>query len=129
MNEEIPDEALIKIFEEMEKMGFECGKKIAKIVRELHPEAIAVVEAYRSAFAILPPEKDKIIILMYGDPHAFGKDLTVENVKEMKVTIEIRGDRMIPNIYLDGEEMIIERIVKNLHKANMLHLLFGEEEE
>jgi len=116
MNEKIPDEALIKIFKEMERRGLKCGMRVAEIVRKFHPDALAVVEGYRSALVILPPETNCVTVLMYGDPHALGKEITEETVKDMVCKIEIRGDRMVPNIYLDGNRMIMEKVAKELCK-------------
>ena len=114
MKQKIPDEELIKILKEMEKLGFECGEKITEIARKLHPDALAVVKGYRSALVILPPETDCVTVLMYGDPHAWGKEITEETVKDMVCKVEIRGDRMVPNIYLDGNRMIMEKVAKVL---------------
>ncbi|MHC1600274.1 MAG: hypothetical protein ACXQS5_05595 [Candidatus Methanospirareceae archaeon] len=113
---------LQEIFTKMDLHGRECGEKIAQIARKLHPDALAIFPSYRSAFVIPPQGRGgRIVIFMYGDPHANGAvELTEENVRRMKVTIELSGGRYIPNVYVDGKRMIAEKVAK---------LLYGDDSE
>jgi len=113
-------ELLQEIFTKMDMHGRECGEKIAQIARKLHPDAIAVFPSYRSAFVIPPQGRGgRIVIFMYGDPHANGAvELSEENVRRMKVTIELGGGRYFPNVYIEGERMIAEKVAKLLYGDN-----------
>ncbi len=84
--------------------GLDCGEQIAKIIKELHPDAAAVLPLYRSAIAVIPKQdKDgnkSIEIWGYGDPHVNGDDyITKENVKPFHSIVVIGGDRYGPKYY------------------------------
>jgi len=108
--EKLPEEAvkaLAEIFKAMYKRGMTCGRRIAEIARQLHPNAVLIHPLYRSAVVILPEqEEDEFKIIFYGDPHADGKEITPETVAEMKREITLTGGRYFPStIYLDKTEL------------------------
>ena len=95
------DEKLEKLVSAMWALGLDCGSQIAQILKEKYPKA-AVFVLYRSAIAIeYDEEKRQLQLHMSGDPHAWGKDITPENVEEMTETYTITGDRFGPR-FLDS---------------------------
>lgn len=71
--------------QEFHEHGIQCGLKIASLVKEIHPEAVAVVPLYRSCIAIIQGNgkyKDgNAVIHAYGDPHWLGGDIDIETLK------------------------------------------------
>lgn len=107
MNDEELKKQVEETMKEMKEKGHECGIEIRQIVIKLHPTAF-VFASYRSAFAVEKDDDRNIKISFYGDPHANGRDITPESVKEMKVDIIMVGQRYYPNIYAGGALMVQE---------------------
>jgi len=80
---------------ELTKKGMECGEEIAKILREMGHEI--VFPLYRMA-VIVEHEEDCLRLRFFGDPHAEGKDITPENIREMETVVEFYGDRFCPHM-------------------------------
>jgi len=84
--------------------GFVCGRKIADILRERHPKA-QVYPLYRSAVAIEYDSENKTVkIYAAGDPHAWGGDITPENVTEEVYLIV--GNRFGPKVMVPPQQSL-----------------------
>lgn len=83
--DEIAQKKVEEFSQEFLKHGIRCGQKIAKLTREMHPNAIAIVPLYRSCMVIEQNEEQEkegiAVIHSYGDPHWLGKEITIENLK------------------------------------------------
>lgn len=105
--------------------GLNCGEQIAQIVREIHPEAVAVLPLYRSAIAVIPKQGeggDKYVeIWGYGDPHVEGEDITRVNVEPFHQVTAVSGGRYGPDYYKrfgdNFEKLLTKDIWKNLEKT------------
>ncbi len=92
----------------MHEHGIGCGNEIAKIAKEIHPDAIAVIPLYRSCIVIEQSEKDRkegvCVIHGYADPHWLGGEIDLENLQreDFHARFIVQGDRQGPGIYLEN---------------------------
>ena len=78
--------------------GLNCGKQIAEILKKKFPEA-TVYALYRSAVAILyDQEEAEVRLIMAGDPHVMGRDISEKSVEEIIEEYRIVGNRYCPEI-------------------------------
>ena len=93
--------------QEFHKHGMGCGLEIAKVVKDIHPNAIAIVPLYRSCIVIEQTEKDKTEgvcgIHAYADPHWLGRDITAEELQsdDFHSKFMIQGLREGPEVVLE----------------------------
>lgn len=82
----------------MHNHGTECGIKIAAVVKELYPEAIAIIPLYRSCFVVTQDdaqkEKGNCTMHLYTDPHWFGEEINIDTLKkeECHKTVNVHGN-------------------------------------
>lgn len=98
-----------KIKRAFNKMGRESGDEIAALARQLHRNAVAIVPLYRSAFVLLPQQRQErghhMRAVIYHDPAWMGEDRTLDSLPRYKSELTIMGQRSGPDFYLDEEEM------------------------
>lgn len=84
---EMNDKGMLDFEEKMKEKGLGCGIEIAKLAKEIHPNAIAIIPLYRSCLVIEQSKGDKkngmCTIHSYADPHWLGKDINVETLKSV----------------------------------------------
>lgn len=94
-----------EILNALRKHGLKCGRRIAKLVKKIHPNAF-VIPLYRSAIAVEQKKWGKYpitIIHLYGDPHWLGyKKITKRTLRkgDFHDVIIIFGERDKPDILL-----------------------------
>lgn len=89
-----------KVVEEFNQLGMKCGKEIAKLAKDMHPDAKLILPLYRSCIVIEQSEEEResgiCTMYTYADPHWLGKDITKENLSKedfhRKITIEGQRD-------------------------------------
>lgn len=88
--------------------GIGCGNKIAELVKEIHPNAVAIVPLYRSCIVVEQGDTEKrdgiAIIHSYADPHWLGRDIDIETLKseDFYTRFIVQGHREGPAIYLEN---------------------------
>lgn len=88
------------------------GKRIAKAVAELHPEAEVIITLNRSAIAIINNGDGSCDMISYGDPSSQGMEISPETVKEFATRppsftphlLHIVGNREGPTMWTKGDE-------------------------
>lgn len=104
------DERVNKFMEEFHEHGLGCGNEIAKLAKEIHPDAIAIIPLYRSCIVLEQSDGDKkdgsCILYCYADPHWLGEEIDVENLrkKDFYTKFIIQGHRDGPIIYLENTD-------------------------
>lgn len=88
---------ITEFVQEHHEHGIQCGLKIANLVKEIHPRAIAVIPLYRSCIAVEQGDKEyqdgNAIIHAYADPHWLGGEIDIETLK---------SDRFHKIFYMQG---------------------------
>jgi hypothetical protein len=88
---------LTEFMQEHHEHGIQCGLKIANLVKEIHPNAVAVIPLYRSCIAIVQKDKEyqdgTAVIHAYADPHWLGGEIDIETLK---------SDRFHKAFYVQG---------------------------
>ena len=108
------DHEIKKTMQQFHKHGLNCGDEIAKVLKEMHPNALAIVPLYRSCIVIEQSEEEKkagsCTIHAYGDPHWLGNDINEEMLKTNDIHFEycIQGDRQRPIIMEKNSDNSIE---------------------
>jgi len=99
-------QAYIEIVTTMHELGLQCGRDIAKLAEEMHPDALCIVPLYRSCMVVLQDEKLKKAgackLILYGDPHWLGHEVTKGWLrrKQFHDTIIVRGERSNPRLLI-----------------------------
>jgi len=88
-------------------MGAECGVEIAKVARELHPDAYFIFPLYRGCIVIPKQEyTGSLHAILYHDPHWMGWDeVTTENLPKFKNELAINGQRSGQDYELNGVKL------------------------
>lgn len=95
---------------EFHEHGIQCGLKIANLVKEIHPRAIAVVPLYRSCIVVVQGDEEHkdgaAVIHAYGDPHWLGGEIDIETLKSDRFhkVFYVQGLREGPEIIPVNEE-------------------------
>lgn len=90
--------------------GLECGNKIAELIKEIHPNAVAIIPLYRSCIVIEQSDTEKrdgiAIIHSYADPHWLGKEIDIKTLisEEFHTKFIVQGYREGPEIYFESAE-------------------------
>lgn len=105
--EELSDlEKVDNFVQKFHEHGIECGLDMAKLIKDIHPDAIAIVPLYRSCIAIEQNDEDKkegiATVHAYADPHWMGKDITIDTLRsdDFHAKFVIHGHREGPEIFL-----------------------------
>jgi len=113
------------VLEALRRRGLKCGKRIAKLVKMIHPNAF-VVPLYRSAIAVEEKKWGKYpitVVHLYGDPHYLGyKRITRKALKkeDFHDVMIIFGDRDKPDILFIFDKNKIIRL-----KASNIPFIFN----
>lgn len=108
------NEKVQEFFRKFKKHGFACGLEIATLAKKMHKDALFVVPLYRSALVFPKPELGEhgecelYTMYMYGDPHAMGRDITEENLKDsmFEIPISFFGQRFGPDVFMHGSKVV-----------------------
>lgn len=106
-NLEKTEKEVAQFVDTFHKHGIGCGNEIAKIAKEMHPNAVAIVPLYRSCIVVEQNEEQKeegtAIIHGYADPHWLGGDIDLEtlNSDRFHKLFYVHGLRDGPEITLD----------------------------
>lgn len=104
------DDVVNKFVEQFHEHGIGCGNEIARLAKEMHPKAIAVIPLYRSCIVVEQSDDDKkegvCILHGYADPHWLGGGIDIENLqrKEFHARFIVQGHREGPGIYLESTD-------------------------
>lgn len=103
-------EVMAEVYIAFQGMGSECGVEIAKVARELHPDALFIFPLYRGCIVIPKQEYTGTLdVILYHDPHWMGHDeITTENLPKFQNVLKIYGQRSGQDYELNGEELIPE---------------------
>ena len=113
------DEKVNEFVQKFHEHGIGCGQEISELVREMHPNAIAIVPLYRSCVAIEQSDEDKkegiATIHAYADPHWMGRDITIDTLKsdDFHGKFIIQGKREGPEVCLvnaNSHQKMIEQM-------------------
>lgn len=102
--DEKADEKVEKFMKTFREHGLGCGVKIADTVKEIHPDALAIVPLYRSCIVVVQSEEEKkdgvCTLHSYADPHWMGADIDVATLKldDFHFEFIVQGDRQGPAI-------------------------------
>lgn len=116
------NESVNKFMEKFHEQGIECGLVISGLVKELHPDAIAIVPLYRSCIVIDQSDEDKkegiAVIHAYADPHWLGKDIRVDTLQsdDFHSKFVVQGLREGPEIRLTDANSYQKMVMKELEK-------------
>ncbi len=97
-----------KFSQEFHEQGLGCGRKIADIAKEIHPDALSVVPLYRSCIVIEQNEEEKkngaCTLHAYADPHWLGGEIDAKTLilDDFHFEFVVRGDRQGPMILRKG---------------------------
>jgi len=98
---------LQEVFEQLHQHGLECGREIARLAEEMHPDALAVVPLYRSCVVVLQDEQMKQAgnckLILYGDPHWLGYKTITKKLLRRKAfhdTVIVKGERSNPRLFV-----------------------------
>lgn len=105
--EDLIQDKVEKFTEKFHRHGLECGQEIAKVAKEMHPNAIAIIPLYRSCVVIEQGDMEKrngiATIHSYADPHWLGRDIDKDTLMSdhFHTKFIIQGYREGPEIYLE----------------------------
>ena len=118
--EDIAQIKVEKAVAEFHKHGIGCGHEIAKVAREIHPNATVIVPLYRSCIVVEQSKEQEAegiaIIHAYADPHWLGDDIEFETLKSDRFhkIFYVRGLREGPEIILMDNNKDSEEQTKKL---------------
>ena len=104
MCEDEKNKDIEKFTQEFCEHGIGCGKKIATIAKEIHPDALIILPLYRSCIVIAQSEEEKkegvCTLHSYANPHWCGEEIDIETLKSHMFHFEflVQGDRQGPVI-------------------------------
>ncbi len=107
--------ALKEIFDEMDRIGMECGRKIAELAKKMFPNVVCALPLYRSCIVIEKEEVEGRCIHVYrmhffADPHWMGEEITEENLRKRDYHVEcvVAGNRTGPRLIFDLGDRVFE---------------------
>lgn len=102
------------LFKVLHRMGLCGGDKIAKIAKELHPDAVAVVPLYRSCMVVIQSKEDRekgiARLIFYADPAWLGYKRTKDTLRKkiFHEEVVVLGSRSSPYLVIERGDTIME---------------------